>query len=127
MARSAPVYDVAVVMADRRPRSLIVAELEERGLAVCAEHDEAMALRALLTGSVVARVVVLDVGAGSGLSAEQARQVIQALDGRRLILLVGAYGAGEYGSLANLAFQALVRPFRVGDVVQAVVEAMGLG
>lgn len=127
MTRGACQYDVAIVMEDARPRSLIVAELEERGLAVCAEHDEATALRALLTGSVVARVVVLDVGAGSGLSAKQARQLIQALDGRRLILLMSAYGAGEYGSLAGLAFRALVRPFRVGDVVQAVVEAMGLG
>lgn len=124
MARGAPVYDVAVVMADRRPRSLIVAELEERGLAVCVEHDEAAALRALLTGSVDARVVVLDVGAGSVLSAEQARQVIRALDGRRLILLMSAYGAGEYGTLAGLAFRALVRPFRVGDVVQAVRDAL---
>ncbi len=127
MDQGAQAYDVAIVMADRGPRSLIVAELEERGLAVCAESDEATALRALLTGGVEARVVVLDVGPGSGLSAEQARQVARALDGRRLILLMGAYGAAEYGEVGALAFRTLVRPFRVGDVARAVVEALGLG
>ncbi|GAB4407319.1 MAG: hypothetical protein Kow00123_20240 [Anaerolineales bacterium] len=124
MVPEARVYDVAVAMAETRPRSLIVAELEERGLSVCAWPDTAATLRALLTGEAEARVVVLDLGGESGLSPEQAAQVVRALDGRRVILLMSAYGSEQYAEARRHAFAVLVRPFRVGDVVQRVVEAM---
>ncbi|MDH7488809.1 MAG: hypothetical protein QHH80_04820 [Anaerolineae bacterium] len=117
-------YDVAVAMAETRPRSLIVAELEERGLSVCAWPDTTATLRALLTGEADARVVVLDLGGESGLSPEQAAQVARALNGRRLILLMSAYGGDRYAEARRHAFAVLVRPFRVGDVVQVVEEAL---
>ncbi|MGB9594028.1 MAG: hypothetical protein ACPL7R_07815, partial [Anaerolineae bacterium] len=101
----------------------IVAELEERGLSVCAWPDTAATLRALLTGEAEARVVVLDLGGESGLSPEQAAQVARALDGRRMILLMSAYGSEQYAEARRHAFAILVRPFRVGDVVRAVGEA----
>lgn len=124
MSPDAAVYDVAVAMAETRPRSLIVAELEERGLSVCAWPDAATTLRALLTGEAEARVVVLDVGGETGLSPEQALRVAQALDGRRLILLLSAYGNERYAEARRHAFAVLVRPFRVGDVARAVGEAL---
>ncbi len=126
MSISAHEYDVALAIADMRPRSFIVAELEERGLSVCAWPDAATALRALLTGEVEARVVVLDLAAELALSPEQALRVARAVDGDRLILLLSAYGIGQYAETARLAFRTLVRPFRVGDVVRAVAEALAV-
>lgn len=124
MSADAAVYDVAVAMTETRPRSLIVAELEERGLSVCAWPDAAATLRALLTGEAEARVVVLDMGGETGLSPEQALRVARALDGHRLILLLSAYGSERHAEARRNAFRTLVRPFRVVDVVRAVEEAM---
>lgn len=111
-------------MAEMRPRSLMVAELEERGLSVCTWPDAAATLRALLTGEAEARVVVLDLGGEADLSPEQAVQVARALDGRRLILLMSAYRSERYAEVRCHAHAVLVRPFRVGDVVRAVEEAL---
>jgi len=116
---------VAIVMDDMRPRSLLVAELEERGLRVCAWPTASEALRGLLTGEVEARVIVLDLGHEAGLSPEQALRVALALDGRRLVVLMSAYGGERYADARRIAFRTLVRPFRVGDVVRAVAAALG--
>lgn len=124
MIPDARMVDVAVAMAETRPRSLIVAELEERGLSVCAWPDAETTLRALLTGEAEARVMVLDLGPGAALSPEQALQVARALDGRRLVLLMSAYGREWYREACALAFRTLVRPFRVADVVRVVLEAL---
>lgn len=114
-----------MIIADRHFRRLVYAQLLEEGCEVLALPSLRVALAHLLRGGEAARVTVLDLeGQEPPATAGEVADLRQISGGAPLVLC----GGGLHGAIlhdASLAPAAvLARPFSVGEVTDAVLEAL---
>ncbi|MCD6291666.1 MAG: hypothetical protein J7M34_14300, partial [Anaerolineae bacterium] len=74
----------------------------------------------VLRSRVAPRLVLIDVWGDEFATPERVRELASALPGVPTILLVGTFERDAYASLADRVTALMVRPVRVGEVVQRV-------
>jgi DNA-binding NtrC family response regulator len=112
--------DILLSSADWQSRTLILAELQERGYEVMAVPGLAYAIRAVLKGHVDPPLVILDVHGDESATPEKVQGLLTLLPGRPVLLLTGVYDASRWEPLRAQVARFMRRPIRVGDVVREV-------
>lgn len=112
--------DLLLIVADLRTRSLTLAELQEAGYEVMAVPGLQYGLRAILQGRVEPPAIVLDVHNDEFCTPERVQELVSLLPDAPVILIVGVYEQAAYEPLREDVAVFLVRPVRIGEVVEAV-------
>ncbi|GEM_PF-755166 len=117
-------HRLLLLSADWQTRALVLAELKERGYGVLALPGFRLGLKALLRGYVDPPLVFVDTKDDPELSPEAIRELRELLPHTPLLLLTGAFQQAEYRAVRDRVDAFLVRPIRVGEIVQAIERWM---
>ena len=112
--------DILLIAADWRSRALTLAELQEAGYDVMAVPGLRYGLKAVLRSQVAPRLVLVDVWKDDFATPDRVEELTRALPEVPVVLLVGVFERADYAHLADRVAALLVRPMRVGDVVEHV-------
>ncbi len=115
-------HDILLASADWQSRTLILAELQERGYEVMAVPGLRYAIQAVLRGLVDPPLLIIDVYHDQEATPDDLKGLLTLLPQRPVILLGGAFDQARWQSLADDVTQVFHRPIRVGDVVEAVAQ-----
>jgi len=110
--------DILLIAADWHSRTLILGELQEAGYDVMALPGLRYGLKAILRSQVAPRLVIVDVWQDDFATPERVADLIQALPGVPIVLLTGVFEREAYASLSDYCAALLVRPLRIGDVLE---------
>jgi DNA-binding NtrC family response regulator len=119
--------DVLLVAADRKKRSLLLAELQEAGYDVVSMPGLRYALRALFPQRVRPRLILVDEDGDPDATPGYVKQIPGLVPGTPLLLVAGAFGMAAWQPLRDRDVEILSRPLTVGDVVEAVRRRLGGG
>ncbi len=115
-------HDILLASADWQSRTLILAELQERGYEVMAVPGLRYAIQAVLRGLVDPPLLIIDVYRDQEATPDDLKGLLTLLPQRPVILLVGTFDQARWQSLADAVTQVFHRPIRVGDVVETVAQ-----
>lgn len=113
---------ILLVSAQWRSRAFLLAELQEAGYDATALPWLSSAVRALMTGRVRPKLILLDVTSDPEASLDRVQQVLRIARGASVALLVGAYDVERFASLREEVAAWLSRPIRVGRILATVRE-----
>jgi DNA-binding NtrC family response regulator len=112
--------DVLLVAAERKQRSLLLAELQEAGYDVVSMPGLRYALRALHPRRVEPRLILVDEEGDPDATPGYVEQIPGLVPGTPLLLVAGAFGMAAWQPLRDRNVEILNRPLTVGNVVDAV-------
>ncbi len=112
--------DILLSSADWQSRTLILAELQERGYPVMALPGVRYAIRAALQGLIDPRLLLIDVHGDPSATPEEVQGLLSLFPERPAMLLVGVFDEARWAPLRAHVTRFFRRPIRVGDVVEAV-------
>ncbi len=123
---SAPVlrHDILLCAADWQSRALILAELQELGYEVMAVPGVTYAIEAILRGLNDPPLILVDVYHDTTATPEKVRGLLSLLPGRPAILMIGVFDRDRWLPLCQEVSRCFLRPFRIGEVVDAVMELL---
>jgi DNA-binding NtrC family response regulator len=112
--------EILLIAADWHSRTLILGELQEAGYDVMALPGLRYGLKAILRSQVAPRLVIADVWQDDFATPERVADLIRALPGVPIVLLTGVFEREAYASLSKYCAAFMVRPLRIGDVLEKV-------
>ncbi len=112
--------DILLIAADWHSRTLTLAELQELGYDVMTVPGLYDGLRMVLRSQVAPRLTLVDMAQDDFGSPERVNELVQALPGVPVILVVGAFERASYAGLSDHLAALMVRPVRIGEIVDRV-------
>ena len=117
-------HDILLSSADWQSRTLILAELQERGYEVMAVPGVKYAINAALKGLVDPPLLIIDVYGDESATPEDVRGLMTLFRDRPVILLVPVFDQARWEPLRGDVARYFRRPVRVGEVIQAVQQLL---
>jgi DNA-binding response OmpR family regulator len=118
------VGEILLIAADWRLRALVRAQLLEEGYAVNALPSLELALATLIRGGEQPGLTILDMQ-GIEIQVRALSELWRLTGEAPLFLCGGAFGRAELSQEGMPPAQVLLRPFRVGDLVEQVRKVLG--
>ncbi len=112
--------DVLLIAADWRSRALILAELQEAGYDVMAVPGLRYGLKALLRSRVCPRMILVDVWQDDFATPDRIAELVRVSPDVPVVLVVGTFEREAYAPLTDQLAALLIRPVRIGEVVDRV-------
>ena len=118
--------DVLLVAADLNERRLLFAELLEAGYDVMPVPGMALALGAVLQGSVVPRLILLDVRGDEHATPKSVEHLMTLISAVPVILVVGSIDRSLWEPVQPRVAAMLARPITIGKIVETVKQTLPL-
>jgi len=112
--------DILLIAADWHSRTLTLAELQELGYDVIAVPGLYDGLKMVLRSQVAPRLALVDMAQDDFGTPERVNELVQALPGVPVMLVVGAFERASYARLSDRLAALMVRPVRIGEIVDRV-------
>ena len=116
--------EILLIAADWQLRALVRAQLLEEGYAVNALPSLEIALATLIRGGEQPGLTILDTQ-GIEIQAPVLSDLWRLAGGTPLILCGGVFSRAELSQEGMPPAQVLLRPFRIGDLVEQVRKVLG--
>ena len=115
---------ILLIAADRRTRSLTLAQLEAQGFDVTAEPGLRAAARAVSLRRLAPPLVLIDTSGDEHATPENVAALLDATPSAKAIVLAGTHGLSAWEPLRPRLAALLHRPITIGQIVEAVTHAI---